>query len=107
MNDRIFVVSNENFKDLITDNSIVLVDFWANWCAPCKILSPIIDEIAKETDITVAKCNIDECMDLAEDMNIASIPSIYLYKNGEIVEKIIGFRQKNNLMLLIDKYKNN
>lgn len=109
MNDKIFIVTNENFTDFITRSPFVVVDFWAGWCGPCKMLLPVIDELANEyqdTEVTIAKCNVDECIDIATDLGIMSIPAIYIFKNGKIVEKVVGFRQKAQLKTLIERHRN-
>ena len=94
-------LNDENFEnEVLRSDKPVLVDFWAQWCGPCKMLSPVIEEIAEEYDgkIKVAKCNIDEEMQLAVQYGISSIPTILLFENGEIVKKSIGFAPKESLI---------
>ncbi len=92
---------NEFEKIKATDKTIVL-DFYADWCGPCKMIAPTIEEIALENpDITVAKVNVDTATDLAIEFGIASIPTIIVIKNGEIASKAIGYRSKEQLLELL------
>ena len=89
-------ITSSNFEETIKGNSVVLVDFWASWCGPCKMIAPIIDEIAEEFQgkAVVGKVNVDECAELAEKFGIMSIPTMIIFKNGEIAEKMVGPRSK-------------
>lgn len=81
----------------------VLVDFWAEWCGPCQMLNPIIDEIAAEKpDVKIVKVNVDEEIDLAAAYNISSIPAIMIFDNGKPVKTIIGFRQKQEYLQVLN-----
>ena len=90
-------LNNNNFRQEVLESSIpVLVDFWAAWCGPCRMLAPIIDEVAKEYEgkVKVGKVNVDEEQELAVRYGIASIPTVILFKNGAIANKTIGFGSK-------------
>ena len=94
-------LNKENFDEPIASGT-VLVDFWASWCGPCKMIAPIVEEIAAERpDITVGKVNVDEEMDLARRFGIASIPTILVFKNGELSKTSIGYCSKEELLALL------
>lgn len=101
-----YIVLNEENFDAVTKEGIVLVDFWANWCGPCKMLSPTIDDIAKEYEgkVVVGKVDVDENEAIARNYGIMAIPTLFLFKDGEIVEKISGYRLKRELEQLLDSY---
>lgn len=89
-------LNNENFQnEVLNIDSTVLVDFYADWCGPCKMIAPIIEEIANErTDITVGKINVDENPELAMKYGVVSIPTVIIFKNGEEATRLVGFREK-------------
>ena len=88
----VVTITLENFEaEVIKSDKPVLVDFWAPWCGPCRMLSPVVDEIAEEkTDIKVGKVNVDEQEELAVRFGIMSIPTLIVFKNGEVVKKTMG-----------------
>ena len=92
-------LNKANFEEVVLNaDKPVLVDFWASWCGPCRMLGPIIDQIANEEDIVVGKVNVDEEMELATQFQIMSIPTMIVFKNGKIVNKIVGVRSKEQIM---------
>ncbi|WP_410524397.1 thioredoxin [Rickettsia australis] len=99
-------VTDSSFKKEVLESDLpVLVDFWAEWCGPCKMLTPIIDEISKELKgkVKVLKMNIDENPNISSEYGIRSIPTIMLFKNGEQKDTKIGLQQKNSLLDWINK----
>jgi thioredoxin 1 len=84
----------------------VLVDFWAVWCGPCRQVGPVVDRLAKDYDgkLTVGKVNVDEQTELAERYRVMSIPTLYVFKAGEVVDKLVGARPYNDLKVILDKY---
>lgn len=100
------VATNANFADMLQDDKLVIVDFWAVWCGPCRMLSPIVDEIAEEMadKVTVVKCNVDDCEDIAMQYRIMSIPTLIFFKNGEIVDKTVGAMPKSALVEKINAH---
>jgi thioredoxin 1 len=96
-------VNKDNFdKEVICADGKVLVDFWAEWCGPCMMLSPIVDEIADEMDdIKVCKVNCDESRELALEFGINAIPCLMVFENGEIANKSIGYVEKEDIINLL------
>ncbi len=94
------VIDDSNFdSEVLASGKTCLIDFFATWCGPCKIMSPIVDEIADEmTDITVGKVDVDEAPELAMQFGVMSIPTIIVFKNGEIAETFIGVTDKENIV---------
>ena len=89
-------ITKENFASLKTGNLPLVVDFWATWCGPCRMVAPIIEELAKQYDgkIVVGKCDVEECEELAAEFGVRNIPTILFFKNGEVVDKLIGAQSK-------------
>ena len=101
------VITSDNFeKEVLQAKQPVLVDFWATWCGPCRMLAPVIEELADEYDgkLVVGKIDVDECPDLAAEFGVSSIPMVVLFQNGEAVETMIGYRPKEYYEDIIKNY---
>ncbi|MBE6623972.1 MAG: thioredoxin [Ruminococcaceae bacterium] len=99
------VITKENFENEVLKSDIpVLVDFWASWCGPCKMIAPIIEEIAKEYagTVKVGKINVDDQQELAIKFGIASIPTLLVFRGGEVTDKLVGYRPKEDIEALIN-----
>jgi len=98
------IVNSSEFNDEIK-NGYVLVDFFANWCGPCKMLAPVLEEIAKERpNLKIIKVDVDESEDIAGEFGIMSIPTLILFKDGKSIGNTGGFQSKEALLSIIDKY---
>lgn len=97
-------ITSANFESLKNGLQPLVVDFWATWCGPCRLVSPIISELAKAYDgqITVGKCDVEENEDLALEFGIRNIPTILFFKNGQVVDKIVGAQSK---AMIEEKFK--
>ena len=97
-------IQDKEYEKIIKENKKVIIDCYAPWCGPCKMISPIIDKIAEEEkDIVFVKINVDNAEKITNDFQIMSIPTILVFENGELKEKVVGFRSKTELLEIIKK----
>ncbi|MDD6478443.1 MAG: thioredoxin [Oscillospiraceae bacterium] len=96
-------ITKDNFEaEVINSEKTVLIDFWATWCGPCRMIAPIVEQIAEENeDIKVGKINVDEEPELASAFRIESIPTLIVVKNGEVVNMAVGYKQKDEILALL------
>lgn len=100
------VINLEEFNDLVIESKkTVLVDFFATWCGPCKMLTPILEEVEKEktNDVEIYKVDVDQSFDLAKSYGVMSVPTLILFKNGAEAERVIGLKNKDFISNLINK----
>ncbi len=97
----IYVESQTHLDDLVAEHDVVLADFYADWCGPCKMLEPTVKEIAAESEAAVVKIDIDELQDLARDAGVRSVPTLQFYANGEEAKRLIGVQDKDDLLDVI------
>ena len=90
-------ITDNNFKEILAEGKPVVIDFWAPWCGPCKMVGPIIDELAGEYEgkVLIGKCDVDENGDVAAEYGIRNIPTVLFFKNGELVDKQVGSAPKS------------
>lgn len=101
------VVNSENFEnDVRKSEKVVLVDFYAEWCGPCKMLSPVLDQVSTEVeDVVIGKLNIDESLDIAKEFDVMSVPTMIIFKDGKEVDRLVGLRQKSQIIEAINNVK--
>jgi len=92
------IITDNSFAEAVSTNDLVLVDFWAEWCGPCKKLSPILDEISNETGLLIGKLNVDENPEKMEEYSVHSIPTMVLFKSGQPIKTIVGAKPKHLLL---------
>ncbi|MGF6906320.1 thioredoxin [Fusobacterium sp. PH5-44] len=90
-------LNEENFKEEIFNSNLVVLDFWAGWCGSCKILNPILEELSEEMRAKIYKVNVDDNPNLVNNFEVKSIPTMIIFKNGEKVQELIGYRSKDEI----------
>ena len=100
----ILKITSENFEEEVINSKVpVLIDFWAGWCMPCKMMAPVLEEIEKdvENNVKIGKINIDEELALATKFNVMSIPTFIVFRDGKVADMTVGVQEKENLMKLL------
>lgn len=99
-------INEDNFNEVINNDIPVVVDFWAPWCGPCRMLGSVIEEVANELEgkATITKLNIDENQDIAMEYKIFSIPTVLVFRNGKVIDQFVGFMPKNIIMAKLKKH---
>jgi thioredoxin 1 len=103
----IVILTDANFRQEVLESlTPVLVDFWAEWCGPCKMLAPLLDDLASEYDgkVKVAKLNVDEHQGAALEYGVRAIPTLLIFKNGQVVEQVVGLKSKRDLKANLEKF---
>jgi thioredoxin len=104
--EKVQTLTDGNFEQTINGGNVVLVDFWAEWCGPCRRLAPTVDELATDYDgkLVVAKMNVDENPSTPNRFSVRGIPTLMLFKGGQLVEQVVGLTDKDSLKKVIDKH---
>ncbi|ODR81216.1 thioredoxin [Haladaptatus sp. W1] len=100
----VHVESESHLDELTKANDVVLVDFYADWCGPCKMLEPVVKTVAKETDAVVAKVDIDQHQLLAQQNGVRGVPTLQLYADGEVAKRMVGMQDQATLMNLVNQF---
>jgi thioredoxin 1 len=101
----VHVESRDHLSEVVGESGVTLVDFYADWCGPCKMIEPVVEEIARETAATVAKVDVDAHQDIAREFGVRGVPMLALFADGSQVEELVGVKDKDTLVGLIEQYQ--
>ncbi|USZ72196.1 MULTISPECIES: thioredoxin [Natronosalvus] len=102
----VYIQGQSHFEEVVSENDVVLVDFFATWCGPCQMLEPVMEQLATETDATVAKVDVDDNQPLAGSFGVRGVPTIMVFADGEQVEQQVGALPADRLRSLVEGYTN-
>ncbi len=94
-------INKDNFNEIVNSNDTILVDFWAPWCSPCRMLGPVLEEVCSENNIPFGKINVDDEEELARSFNCMSIPLVILFKDGKAIKQFVGYKSKQEVLEFI------
>ena len=98
-------INEQEYKDLVLGSKgIVILDFFASWCGPCRMLAPVLEEIEEEKNVSVYKMDVDECESVPREYGVMSIPTVCIFKDGKFQEKFLGYRQKEEIEEILEKH---
>jgi thioredoxin 1 len=100
----VHVESQAHLDELVAEHDVVLADFYADWCGPCKMLEPVVESIAADTPATVAKVDVDALQGLAREYGVQGVPTLFLFSNGEPAERLVGMQDESRLRSLVERY---
>lgn len=99
------IINEEEYKDLVLNSTgVVILDFFASWCGPCRMIAPVLEEVEEELNIKVFKMDVDECQNVPREYGVMSIPTVCIFKDGKFQEKFLGFRQAEEIKEILEQY---
>lgn len=99
------IINEEEYKsEVLKSKGLAMVDFFATWCAPCKMYSPVLEEVEEETKVPFYKMDVDQCLIIPRDFGVMSIPTLCIFKDGKFMEKVVGYRHKDEVIEYLQKY---